>query len=74
MNRLFRFLMNISAVMFAAGIALPYFFHFVLNGYNWSPVIWNILQIGGLGGLVVFWLMFRLTKPKKNVSEIIGKE
>ena len=69
LNKIFWILANIAAVMFAVGMVLPYVFAFLLNGYNWSPVIWDVLQLGGLGGVLVFGLMYRMTKPKQKIKD-----
>jgi len=55
--------------MFALGMVLPFVFGLLLNNYNWPVIIWDILQMGGLGGLIVFGLIYRFTKPKKDTSD-----
>ena len=68
LNRILWILTNVAALMFGLGIALPYVFASLFDGYNWSPVIWNVLQLGGLGGLVVFGLMYRMSKPQSDTK------
>ena len=58
MNKIAKILMNIGAVMAILGFALPF------AGVALGPTIYNILQLGGLGLAVVFWLVYTFTKPK----------
>jgi hypothetical protein len=65
MNKIFYVLTLIAAAMLAAGIALPFLFALALGGYNWPPVVWNVLQLGGLVGAIVCGLGYRFTKPRR---------
>lgn len=64
LNRLFWVLANVAAIMLALGFLLPYVIAFFAKDFNLPVVVWNVLQLGGIGGLLVFYLAYRLTKPK----------
>ncbi len=64
MNKILRLLTAISATMLAAGVTLPFAFQFLFGGFNWPPALWNFLQVGGLAGLTLFGIAYRLTKPR----------
>jgi hypothetical protein len=58
MNKVAKILMNLGAVLVILGFTLPFL------GVELGAQIYNILQLGGLGLAVVFWLAYTFTKPK----------
>lgn len=52
---------TISVVMLAAGLVLPITLGFTLPSVSVSPVIWNVLQIGGIVGGLTFGLLKKLS-------------
>jgi hypothetical protein len=62
MNTVLYRLLVLSATMFAVGIALPT----LISSVDFPAALWNILQIGGFLGFVVFGAAYQLTKPKKR--------
>ena len=64
-----RLFQKISLAMFAIGLALPLVLAFTLPSVVVSPAIWNFLQIGGLTGAIVFWVMKGIVREAKPVAE-----
>jgi hypothetical protein len=58
MYKVAKILMNMGAVMAILGFTLPFL------GVELGAQIYNFLQLGGLGLVMVFWLMYTFTKPK----------
>ena len=63
MHNIVRKLLMVAAAMLAAGFTLPIALSLlgVLQGL--PVVLWDVLQIGGLLGCVVFGIVARLTRP-----------
>lgn len=64
-----RLFQKICLAMFAIGLALPLVLAFTLPSVVVSPAVWNFLQIGGLTGSIVFWVLKGIVKEAKPVVE-----
>lgn len=52
--------------MLAFGIALPWMIAYAGSDIVLSPFVYNVLQIGGLLGMVVFGLAKRTSNPARR--------
>ncbi|MBI1349337.1 hypothetical protein GC163_23970 [bacterium] len=60
---------TISLSMLAVGLVLPIALGLALPSVSVSPVVWNVLQIGGLIGGVTFGLLKKLSASKPATTE-----
>jgi|GEM_PF-5963740 len=60
---------TISLGMLAAGLVLPITLAFTLPSVSVSPVIWNVLQIGGIVGGLTFGLLKKLSASPPATKE-----
>ncbi len=60
MNKLSKILMNLGALMAIAGFTLPFL------GVELGADVYNVLQLGGIGLVIVFWLLDRFTTPRSG--------
>lgn len=55
-------LTTLATAMFAAGMILPY-----IAGASLSPTAYTVLQLGGLGGSVIFGVPYYLGRRSRAV-------
>lgn len=61
--------LQVSLAMLAIGLILPLAMAFVVPSVSVSPAIWNFLQIGGLTGAIVFWIMGTMGRSKAAAEQ-----
>jgi hypothetical protein len=59
-----RFLLTVCLGMLCVGLALPILLAFTVPDVRVSPSVWDFLQLGGLGGAIVFWFLSKFGKDQ----------
>ena len=62
MSRTFQIIAAIFGVMVLVGFGLPVLLAHLAPDVNVPPMVWNVLQMGGIGGVLVFRLAARFSR------------
>ena len=66
MHKIFRLLLTVSTFMLAVGVTLPLPLTYFVPDVSVPVLVWDVLQIGGLAGSVIFFILEKITKPRTS--------
>lgn len=69
MHKIFRSLLTVSAFMLAVGVTLHLPLTYFVPDVSVPVLVWDVLQIGGLAGTIIFFILEKITRPRTSKEE-----